>query len=115
MIWMVRNPGGQHAQELLEKSVVGIGWSQVAPMVKGANSPADFYEIIKKVYPENRGQEIVNAGRQLFKFFRELRVGDSVLTYDSPRRIYHIGTIAGEVSVARMERSEIRGLTRPRV
>jgi restriction system protein len=97
MTWMVRNPGGQHAQELLEKGIVGIGWSEVAPNVKGAKSPADFYEVVQKTYPELRGQEIVNAGRQLFKFFREMKVGDRVLTYDSPRRTYHMGTIAGDV------------------
>jgi restriction system protein len=52
---------------------------------------------VQKTYPELRGQEIVNAGRQLFKFFREMKVGDRVLTYDSPRRTYHMGTIAGDV------------------
>ncbi len=52
---------------------------------------------MRKTYPELRGQEIVNAGRQLFKFFREMKVGDRVLTYDSPRRTYHIGTVTGDV------------------
>ncbi len=97
MTWMARNPGGQYAQELLEKAVVGIGWREVVPKVIGANSPADFYEVVRNTYPELRGQEIINAGRQLFKFFREMKVGDRVLTYDSPRRTYHIGTIAGDV------------------
>ena len=52
---------------------------------------------MQKTYPELRGQEIVNAGRQLFKFFREMKVGDRVLTYNFPRRTYHMGTIAGDV------------------
>jgi restriction system protein len=96
-MWMVRNPKGQHAQELLKKSVVGIGWGEVGPHLAGAKTPADFYEAIRKAYPEYKGQQVVNAGRQLYKFFQEMKEGDTVVTYDSPRRIYHVGTIAGAV------------------
>ena len=62
-----------------------------------AQKPSDFYAAIKRAYPESHGQEVVNAGRQLYKFFREIKDGDTVITYDSPRRAYHIGTIAGPV------------------
>src|SRR5579863_4907074 len=97
MMWMVRNPEGKRAQELLEKGKVGIGWRDVVHRLKGAKSPADFYEAVRKTYPDLRGQEIINAGRQLFKFFREMKIGDSVITYDSPVRVYHIGKIVGDV------------------
>jgi hypothetical protein len=40
MMWMIRNPGGQYAQDLRDKGVVGIGWSDATPNVKGANKTA---------------------------------------------------------------------------
>lgn len=97
MMWMVRNPKGTYVQELLKQGVVGIGWPEAVPHLAGAETPADFYAAIRKAYPEAHGQEIVNAGRQLYKFFREIKDGDTVITYDSPRRAYHVGTITGPV------------------
>jgi restriction system protein len=97
MMWMVRNPQGKHADELLKAKAVGIGWPEVVSFLKGAKDPEDFYDVIQKAYPESKGQEIVNSGRQLYKFFREMKEGDTVVTYDSPNRIYHVGTIVGDV------------------
>jgi restriction system protein len=97
MMWMVRNPQGKHADELLKAKAVGIGWPEVVPFLKGAKAPEDFYGAIRKAYPESKGQEVVNAGRQLYKFFHEIKDGDTVVTYDSPKRTYHIGTIVGSV------------------
>src|SRR5262245_31246594 len=98
MMWMVRKPEGQQATELLNRGVVGIGWGDVAPHLTGATTPADFYAAIAKTYPDQKDQQIVNAGRQLYKFFHEMKEGDTVVTYDSPRRVYHIGTLAGGVT-----------------
>lgn len=94
---MVRNPQGKHADELLKKKVVGIGWPEAVPFLKAAKDPEDFYDAIRKAYPGSKGQEVVNAGRQLYKFFHEMKDGDTVVTYDSPKRTYHVGTIAGGV------------------
>ena len=97
MMWMVRNPSGTYVQELLKQGVVGIGWPEVVPHLVNAQAPEDFYAAIQKTYPQSKGQEIVNAGRQLYKFFREIKDGDTVVTYDSPHRTYHIGTVTGPV------------------
>ncbi len=94
---MVRNPQGKHTDELLRKKAVGIGWPEAVPFLASATKPEDFYDAIRKAYPESKGQEIVNAGRQLYKFFREIKNGDTVVTYDSPKRSYRIGTVTGDV------------------
>jgi predicted Mrr-cat superfamily restriction endonuclease len=83
---MVRNPSGTYVQELLKQGVVGIGWPEVVPHLVNAQAPEDFYAAIQRTYPQSKGQEIVNAGRQLYKFFREIKDGDTVVTYDSPHR-----------------------------
>jgi restriction system protein len=35
----------------------------------------------------------------LYKFFREIQIGDMVMTYDSPRRTYHIGTVTSDADI----------------
>ena len=42
-MWIVRNPGGQHADELLDKGVITIGWKDTSGQLKDAKTPNDFY------------------------------------------------------------------------
>lgn len=75
--------------------LVGIGWTRAANQLAAAQTPKDFYGVIRKAYPEYPEQKVINTGSQLHKFFRVMKEGDTVLTYDSPHRMYHIGVIAG--------------------
>ena len=50
-------------------------------------------------YPDYKQQQVFTAGRQVFNFVREIKVGDKVVTYDSPARTYHVGTITGPASM----------------
>ncbi|MGD0762682.1 MAG: restriction endonuclease [Roseiarcus sp.] len=97
---MIRSPEGQYADQLLEKGVVAIGWGEAGQKYGNASTPEEFYQIVRATWPDWKPQQIVNAGRQLYKFFREMKVGDIVATYDSPRRLYHVGTITGEAQSA---------------
>jgi restriction system protein len=112
-MWMVRNPAGRYAPELLQKGIVGIGWVEVVQHLGEAKSPKDYYSAIKAVFPEYNSQQIINSGRQLYKFFHEMKVGDVVVTYDSPRRVYHVGLIAGEVQINPDEELDHLQCTRP--
>jgi len=96
-MWMIRNPGGQHADELLKRSIVGIGYGEASGQLGKAKTPDDFYAIVKKSFPDYTGQQVVNAGRQLYKFVHEVKEGDEVITYDSPLRVYHVGVVSGPV------------------
>jgi restriction system protein len=95
MMWVVRNPGGHHADEMVDKKIVSIGWSELGDLSR-CSTPEDFYEAVRTGYPETRPQGVVNAGRQLYKFFHEMKIGDIALTYDSSQRLYHIGRIVGD-------------------
>ena len=92
-MWMVRSPGGEYASELLEKGLIGIGWGEAGPQLTAARTPEDYYAVVRKHWPDYKPQQVINAGRQLYKFFQEMKIGDSAMTYDSQKRIYHIGTI----------------------
>ena len=94
-MWMVRSPEGQHADELLTRKIVGIGWRDCAEYAKSAKTPEEFYSAVRRAYPDYSNQQIINSGQQLFKFFIKIKDGDEVMTYNSPARIYHIGKING--------------------
>jgi restriction system protein len=96
-MWIVRSPGGKHAQEFLRQGFVGIGWNLASEQMKTAQTPKEFYAAIRASYPEYPEQKIINTGSQLHKFFRMVKEGDLVATYDSAQRKYHLGTIIGPV------------------
>jgi restriction system protein len=97
MMWIVRTPGGKHAQDFLKMGLVGIGWHRASEQIMSAQTPKDFYAAIGKIYPEYPPQKIINTGSQLHKFFRMMKEGDCVATYDSAQRKYHVGTVKGPV------------------
>ena len=72
-MWMIRSPGGAHAEELIEKGIVGIGWGEASPDLKAAKTPSDFYGVVRLHWPDYKDQQVINAGRQLYKFFREIK------------------------------------------
>ena len=80
VMWMVRSPEGRYASELLTKGIIAIGWADAAGYLAKAKNLSDFYEIIRETEPDSKAQQVINAGRQLYKFFREMKVGDIVVT-----------------------------------
>jgi restriction system protein len=95
-MWMIRTPGGKYAGELLEQGIVGIGWAEIEKPLSTARTIEDFYARVRETFPDYTDQQVVNAANQLFKFVRVMEVGNVAMTYDSPNRTYHIGTIAGD-------------------
>ena len=72
MMWIVRTPAGKHAQEFLKMGLIGIGWARASEQMKSAQTPKEFYDAIRKSYPEDPPQNIINSGSQLHKFFRTM-------------------------------------------
>lgn len=99
-MWMIRNPQGQHADILREKKVVGLGWANLENSISNAQKPEDFYAALKVSFPDYTDQQAVTAGRQLYKFYKEMKQGDTVITYDSPARVYLVGKISGDAQTS---------------
>jgi hypothetical protein len=51
-MWMVRNPAGQHADDLLQKNVIGIGCGEVARHITEAMVPEDYYDAVRTAASE---------------------------------------------------------------
>ena len=94
-MWMVRSDGGQLIETFLEKNIVSIGWGEVGSL-SSFTSRDQVINKVKETWPEYKPMKSVVIGSQLNKIFELIKVGDSVITYDPSKRIYHVGKIIGE-------------------
>lgn len=93
--WMVRSGrSGSLVDEFLKHRVIAIGWSELEADLNGL-AQDEIAARVHKAYPNYHRSAFSNAAAMLFKFASILTKGDQVVTYDSERRIYHLGKITG--------------------
>lgn len=95
-IWMVRaGRGGFLVEEFLKEDIIAIGWNDT-----GKISMDDDYNNLKnnlkKIYVDDPDGRINQSASQLWKFFKEFKIGDRVITYDSGSRLYYTGEIISD-------------------
>jgi len=92
--WMVRAGNNNELADLVQKErLVAIGWRMGD--VSGLKTREQFKQRYREVYPEDSpGRVPVNAG-QIYRFAREIREGDYVLTYIKASRELLIGLVEG--------------------
>ena len=95
-LWMVRSAtGGRLADEFVEKGLVALGAAQVGDLSKFSDKQA-LLKALKAERPDFKPGRRQAAASQWIRFRDELQRGDKVITYDSSRRVYHVGTIASD-------------------
>lgn len=95
-MWMVRaGEGGWLFEEFERLSIVSIGWHEMGPLHE-LRSRDDFVKCVERVYPDAKKLSNAVSAGQVYRFVREMRVGDAVLTYNRAERAYLVGTVAGE-------------------
>jgi restriction system protein len=95
-MWMVRSAsGGRLADEFREKGVVAIGWGDVGDL-KQCTDKQEILDKVVQCWPDWPSGKQQSSASQLYRFRDKLKSGDRVVTYDSSRRIYHVGTIKGD-------------------
>ncbi len=47
-MWMIRGDGGKLYDDFRDKQIVGIGWSQLAPLVKPGPIPSPVTRLIPR-------------------------------------------------------------------
>lgn len=94
--WMVRaGRGARHISEFTDNSIVAIGWSEIGE-IDNAISKDILIEKAKQCYPNaSKGKLAIWVG-QVIRFLQEVEVGDTVLSYDSGRRVYMVGTVESD-------------------
>ena len=97
-VWMVRS--GRHAanvDEFLDEGYIGVGFLNDGKPVDGKAGRKELTKRISSMNPTWSASKVGNAAGQLFRFCREIKVGDQVVTYDPNRRRYLVGSVTTEV------------------
>mgnify|MGYP000474585314 CR=1 FL=1 len=98
--WMIRAGNENELADLVEeRAAVAIGWPEMGDL-SDLKDRQEFKMRYREVYTDQSGARMaVNAG-QLYRFAREIREGDYVLTYIKASREVLIGLIEGPTSTA---------------
>jgi restriction system protein len=94
-MWMVRNNGGEYADEFLKQKIVGVGWKEAGPLNE-LRTRDQIIDQVKTTWPHWKPLKAVVSGSQLNKIVNVMKTGDRVMTYDPSKRIYHVGRISGD-------------------
>ncbi|MCK4532500.1 restriction endonuclease [bacterium] len=95
-MWMVRAGRAAYlVDEFIEKKCVAIGWNELGDLAE-IDGKEKIKELYRSVYPgKSQGKQQMSIG-QIYRFRSEIKVGDSVITYNPEKRIYHIGEIKSD-------------------
>jgi restriction system protein len=95
-VWMVR--AGRDSifiDEFLSRSMIAIGWAPLGD-ISSVHTREEFKKLVEKYWPaDSKFQKAISAG-QVYRFREEITLGKTVVTYDSNRRVYHLGTVTGD-------------------
>ena len=93
---MVRaGEGGWRFEEFERDSLVSIGWHEMGDL-GSLKTRDDFIRQAERSYPEAKKAAIPGHAGQTYRFAREVKEGDSVVTYSSAGRTYLVGRVRGE-------------------
>jgi restriction system protein len=105
-MWMVRaGEGGFRFEDFKSGSRVSIGWEEMGDL-SSLKSRDDFTRAVERTYQGLKKAQVSAYASQPYRFVREVRVGDSVVTYDSSARTYLLGTVTAEYQYAPSEYPE---------
>lgn len=95
-IWMVRaGVGNTLFQPFLEKGIAAIGWAEVGDL-NHYNSREEIVSAVRRIWPAWKPQAQINAAGMLYRFSKEMQVGDGIVSYNQKSRIYAYGRVDGE-------------------
>ncbi|GJM43409.1 MAG: restriction endonuclease [Gemmatimonadota bacterium] len=94
--WMVRaGRGGALIEDFEQKQCVAVGWGDVGE-VESTTTVDDLKERLRDRLEEAHPSAVGNIAAMIWKFAREMELGDKVVTYDPSKREYLLGEVNGE-------------------
>ncbi len=93
--WMIRGDGGRLYNDFFERSIVAIGWSEIAADVRPGMTRQEIATIYSARRPDLRQGTVISGAGQVWRFLNELQENDFVISYSPGNRTYLYGTISG--------------------
>jgi len=77
-LWLVRaGRHGEQEQGALDNDVVTIGWNEL-PDLSGLKNRSELTRLYTQIHPKAKKNQIANEVGQVWRFAREIQVGDLV-------------------------------------
>lgn len=92
-LWVVRSNGGEFIEEFLSDSIVAINMDVKCNLAN--KSLSEIRNILCKLFP-TKEKSIPNWAGILNNFVNNIKIGDSVITYDPSSRLYYIGNVKSD-------------------
>lgn len=84
--------GGKFIDDFIENNMVAIGWVKIGQPDNNI-SRDELLKKVEKTWPELKNSQRAKFVSTVFRYLSEIKVGDRVVSYDSGKRIYNVGTI----------------------
>lgn len=95
-VWMVRaGRDSVFIDEFLSRQMIAIGWTKLGDL-SNVHTREQIVQLVEQSWPENNKFQNSASVGQVYRFREEIVPGKTVVTYDSNRRVYHLGTVTGE-------------------
>ncbi|MHB1795255.1 MAG: restriction endonuclease [Acidobacteriaceae bacterium] len=95
-VWMVRaGRDSAFIYEFLSRQMIAIGWTKMGDL-SNVRSREQISQLVEQSWPENNKFQNSASVGQVYRFRDEIVPDETVVTYDSNRRIYHLGTVTGD-------------------
>ena len=93
-MWMCRaERAGTVLHNFLNEGIAYLGWGETG-VIYQETTKQELRGRVEQANPGYRG--VGNATRCIWEFCQEVRIGDTVVTYDPPARLYHVGVIKSD-------------------
>lgn len=100
-MWMVRaGQGATLVEDYLSQGIVTIGWLYGEDLSSVTDRDA-LDARLRSAYPDQTDAQVRSGVSQVGRFLFDFSVGDKVITYDPPNRVYHVGAISGPYAFRR--------------
>lgn len=87
--------GATFIDDFLENNIVAIGWVKLGE-IENTISRDELAEKSKEAWPNMKKSQLAISVGQMYRYLTGVSIGDRVISYDSSRRIYIVGTIESD-------------------
>lgn len=92
-IWVVRaGREGIYADDFLQNGVVCIGWADLGDVSHDIQK-SNLLNLHRQVYQDQTNSQAQVGVSQVLRFMNEIKIDDTVLTYDRDKQTYYVGRI----------------------
>ena len=96
-LWLVRaGRSGEYESKFLSEGRIYLTWDDLSYDLSKLSNKKELYELLNKVYPNNKAGRIRNWASQIWPMAKEMKNGDWVILPSKKKAAIHIGEITSD-------------------